>query len=122
MDAVEKIYARLPALKCKGLCSECCGPIMFSAKEADRMARKGVQAPGFDEAMTCTALRGTRCAIYANRPYICRLWGAIKSMACPHGCQPARWVSEAESAAHLRALGPLRASDQDLLSRIKSEL
>ncbi len=115
MDAVEKIYAQLPVIQCRGLCSESCGPIVFSKAEADRMARKSIKPPAFDETGTCTALRADRCSIYKNRPYVCRLWGVIKSMACPHGCRPAEYVTKEASDAHLAALGPLRAGDLEIL-------
>jgi Fe-S-cluster containining protein len=38
-----------------------------------------------------------KCTVYSVRPYICRLWGATKELACPQGCQPERWLTIAES-------------------------
>jgi len=32
---------------------------------------------------------------------ICRLWGLTKSMACPFGCVPERWLTEDEAHALL---------------------
>lgn len=119
MDAVEKVYTRLPTLRCRGLCAHSCGPIVFSQKEADRMARKGVPEPGFDATGTCTALKNDRCSIYKNRPLICRFWGMVKAMTCPHGCVPSRFVTPEEENAYMRALGPLRPGDHDILEAFR---
>ena len=37
------------------------------------------------------------CSVYAYRPLICRLWGTVKRMQCPHGCEPERWLSDEEA-------------------------
>ena len=36
----------------------------------------------------CPALVDGACTVYEIRPTICRLWGATRSMPCPHGCTP----------------------------------
>ena len=41
------------------------------------------------------------CSVHAIRPMICRLWGLTKSMACPFGCVPERWLTEDEAHALL---------------------
>jgi hypothetical protein len=61
--------------------------------------------------MTCTALKGGRCSIYANRPYICRIWGAHEKMRCPFGCKPSRMVTEKESRDIIKALGPVAVEE-----------
>src|SRR2546429_6087610 len=33
-------------------------------------------------------LRNGRCTVYEVRPMICRLWGMVEGMQCPHGCVP----------------------------------
>jgi Fe-S-cluster containining protein len=38
-----------------------------------------------------------RCTVYSVRPFICRLWGTIETLACPEGCQPERWLSRTEA-------------------------
>lgn len=119
MDKIEKIYAKLPTMDCKGLCAESCGPIVFSQAEADRMVKKGITPPGFDDSATCTALRAGRCSIYANRPLVCRLFGASQGMICRHGCKPSRMVSDAEFTQYGQALGPLRPQDYDTLDALR---
>lgn len=57
-----------------------------------------------------------KCRVYSVRPYICRLWGCVKEMRCPQGCEPERWLTRDEAHEILKrleavagpgALGPL---------------
>lgn len=84
------LYAKLPKLDCKGLCAECCGPIAATPHERRRIERragKKLEAP--PPTATCSMLSAVgRCTVYGDRPFICRLWGVVASMKCPHGCVP----------------------------------
>lgn len=44
-----------------------------------------------------TLTSANKCSVYFQRPLICRLWGTVKKMACPHGCQPTTWLSDQEA-------------------------
>lgn len=35
---------------------------------------------------SCPALREGRCTVHEQRPAICRMWGTVDSLPCPHGC------------------------------------
>lgn len=97
-DTLEAIYAALPHLACKGLCQECCGPIMQSLAETRAMEKAiGGKIPRLRDNLTCGLLHKGKCSIYANRPLICRLWGVAREMPCPHGCLPERWVEKPEA-------------------------
>lgn len=94
-DSLERIYRAVPQVECEGLCHESCGPIEMSAEERRRIDARGVRIPTMRElndsiiergTMDCPALDEGRCSVYADRPLICRLWGAVESMPCPHGC------------------------------------
>lgn len=97
------VYARLPALQCRQLCQAACGPIVMSGAEWDRVVEAvGVEPRPTDEQaerLRCPMLdeRSGRCTIYNARPLICRLFGMVEAMRCPHGCTPARWLSDAEA-------------------------
>jgi Fe-S-cluster containining protein len=65
----------------------------------------GVAAVERGEEYYCPALRDGRCSVYADRPTICRLWGATKSMPCPHGCTPQNALSQQESFELLALAG-----------------
>lgn len=94
-DSLERIYRSVPQVECKGLCHDTCGPIEVTSTERARIAARGVVIPPADSALvnlldnpgyTCPALVDKRCSVYEDRPLICRFWGAVQSLPCPHGC------------------------------------
>lgn len=108
-EKLAKIYERVPSFECKGLCQESCGPIGMSQAEAQVIrervgARVKIEGDGpqvflmrFPK-LTCPLLNPDgKCSVYANRPAICRIWGAVREMACPHGCRPKKWMTKVES-------------------------
>jgi len=46
---------------------------------------------------------GGGCAIYDNRPFLCRLFGTIPSMPCPHGAGPEKMLSVADERDLMRS-------------------
>lgn len=105
---VEQIYARIPKIACQRKCQECCGPIKCHGVEWERMrAASLVPLDVIGPNLTCPALHHGACAIYAVRPLICRLWGVVRKMACPWGCQPERWLTDSEAAALLAEMDKL---------------
>ncbi len=80
IDRLYQIYAKVPKIACQGLCVESCGPIRMSKLEWQRLGEP-------QAAMTCTLLVDGRCSKYADRPLICRLFGVVPEMPCPHGCE-----------------------------------
>ena len=92
---LKALYARLPEVACKGLCADSCGPIDMSPLERQQLRLQGVRIPLPQEALrqlrqvgdySCPALREGRCTVHEQRPAICRMWGTVVSLACPHGC------------------------------------
>ena len=115
---LELIYARIPKLSCQRLCQECCGPIRMSQVEYIRIFNKP-PAPGEYFLGKATAInlvtnscpklgRDGSCRVYEIRPLICRLWGVVKAMACPFGCEPERWLSDKESRRLIDEIEALR--------------
>lgn len=82
------------------------------------MIRRGITPPEFTKDMTCDKLKKGRCSIYENRPYVCRAFGATKTMRCPFGCVPERWIPEELERRHFAELGPL--AQQGLLDAIEA--
>ena len=79
---------------------------MMSKAEWDRMKQDVGERKGVS--LTCPYLnKWGLCDAYAVRPAICRLWGVVKKMACPWGCQPERWLTDAETYAILQRLDSL---------------
>lgn len=107
--AIEKLYARLPKIACKQFCHDYCGAVAMTEIEAKRIEKKVhrrlpvLLGPG----LSCSLLSGTRCTVYALRPLICRLWGVVETMRCPHGCQPSRMLTKEEGFRFLEEIGKI---------------
>jgi hypothetical protein len=92
---LEELYAELPALECKGLCAESCGPISMSRVEWQRVCRaRGAELKA--SSLMCPLLEHECCSVYEVRPMLCRLWGLVESMKCPWGCVPERYLTDVE--------------------------
>lgn len=119
--SLDQIYASLPKIACKGLCSESCGPIDFTKEERERMEATFGRAIGkVDRNLSCPALACGQCMVYESRPLICRLWGLTPAMPCPFGCVPERVVPEEESLRLLAEVGMLSAADSETTSPISA--
>lgn len=91
-------WEQIPAVSCRGLCADACGPIYASGREKQRLREGWVRlvprAQALRELQTtgsyrCPALtQDDRCSVYADRPTVCRLGGAQRAMPCPYGCAP----------------------------------
>lgn len=92
-DTLDALYARLPALECRGKCQHSCAASvdMSDVERARILAEASLRMPSRDEAPgACIALTMLgACVVYPVRPMICRLWGVTDAMRCPHGCRPA---------------------------------
>ena len=91
--ALAKIYANLPHLQCKGLCIDQCSVAPCVPAEADHLMERygyiplpvGIEGKG----LICAKLSEEgKCSIYEDRPLICRMYGLVRAMKCPHGCIP----------------------------------
>lgn len=108
---LQELYARIPAVHgCRKDCSGCCGPVPML--EAERAAVKHMIRPHeagtlYDYAitptkpdcMTCAYSTAKGCAIYEDRPLLCRLFGASDEpkMRCPYGARAKRPLNKAET-------------------------
>jgi Fe-S-cluster containining protein len=105
MSKLKKIYAEVPEVNCKGLCHETCGVIptsrienrIISERVGYNFINRQVELIEEKGCLTCPALVDNRCSIYKDRPLICRLYGAVKALRCPHGCTPKAFLPERKS-------------------------
>lgn len=113
LASLEAIYRRIPGIACQRKCQECCGPIPMSEMEYRRsFGQKPVYLPQIQSPIAIDPITGQcpklgrdgNCMVYESRPAICRLYGVTKAMACPHGCVPKRWLSDAEAHSILDAV------------------
>ena len=102
---IDRLYSTLPDIRCQGLCHPACGPIFVSQAELDRV-RRSTRIPLVPtNDLSCPLLsRSRRCTIYSIRPAICRLYGLVRQMRCPHGCVPDRWVRDSEARRIIKDL------------------
>lgn len=107
---LQAAYAAVPDVACIGLCQEACGPVVgLTELERNHIARQhqvvlplsmfhpdALASPLGVRNTQCPALDSKGdCSVYADRPTICRLWGAVEAMACEFGCRPAGgWMSD----------------------------
>jgi len=73
----------IPEFTCKKGCHDCCGPVPFSKEEWSRVPDKRKAT-----SLTCPYVGEKGCDIYEERPLMCRLFGAVEDLKCPHGCAP----------------------------------
>lgn len=115
---LDEQYARIPSmLNCNGQCWHTCRNISATRLENERVAEVGHplarripdaeedkrKRHGEEMPNRCTNLGPFgNCTVYADRPYVCRLWGtadlpALRMRRCPMGCEPERWLSLEEA-------------------------
>jgi hypothetical protein len=100
---LDAVYADIPDVACLGLCQLGCSSVAMTPLEQRRIAeRHGITLPlatappgtpvlhpGQQEADHCPALADDgRCRVYADRPLVCRMYGAAEGLECPFGCKP----------------------------------
>lgn len=118
-EALAAIYAKIPKFICKPGCTDCCGPVPFSKTEWSVIKDKRTAT-----CLDCPYSAGGSCAIYENRPFLCRIFGASEEprLRCPHGCKPVFPLS-IEETKKLTAeyIQILRNDDAELLPTIGSD-
>jgi Fe-S-cluster containining protein len=102
--ALDEMYDRVPVIDCIGVCRHTCTVIEMSQREHQRIAERGVQLAqpahrvDFAEPTPCPALGAFgQCTVHDIRPMVCRIWGVVEDLSCPHGCTPAEYLTHAEA-------------------------
>lgn len=117
-EKIKRLYAKLPKIKCQKKCTQACGPILMSTAEKKIIVKRVGKDPFADIKMpmdeesyvknftclSCPLLKDGECTVYDIRPAVCRLFGLVKKMECPHGCKPDRWVTDKEAHKLLKEL------------------
>lgn len=117
-DTLDAIYAAIPPVAgCRRGCSDCCQAVPMGRIEAERVRHvirpldghralpRDAQASMSSTPAGCNgcAYAGPAgCAIYQDRPFVCRLFAAVEGnpdLACPHGARAERPLSRAEADA-----------------------
>jgi hypothetical protein len=107
LRVLREIYAAIPSPECKGLCADTCTTVpVFPFELLQLEAVTGRKLPtmpagdaigglllGNEIGKPCPMLVLGRCSVYEHRPLICRAYGSVEGLQCPHGCRPAELVS-----------------------------
>lgn len=105
---LNEAYAELPSVECKGLCWNACAAIPVypvELKNLETVAGReltsflGVEFPDGARVLArpdlaCPLLVMKRCSVYGARPLVCRAFGAVQGLPCPHGCRSAEPMSD----------------------------
>ncbi len=131
MSSVREIFERncrnIPVFHCQEGCGECCGVHYWSTMEwkiitaflkehgrKQKFARETLDmCPYLDEEKKCT--------IYEVRPAICRLYGVVREMKCPHR-EPETYLSNDKATSILRACGVLNSKQIYPIIRVAEEV
>ena len=94
-----ELYAKIPAVEGCLRCGDCCGPVPFSKWEWFRLRDKRLAAIKHKRRLRCPYFCRGGCDIYAHRPLMCQLFGAVEDLRCSRGARPKRLLTAAEGAA-----------------------
>jgi len=86
---IKYLRKQIPAFKCKEGCTDCCGMVPFSNWEWAQVKDQRIATK-----VKCPYASKDGCEIYKDRPIICRLFGTVEKLKCPHGCRPDRRLSK----------------------------
>jgi Fe-S-cluster containining protein len=53
------------------------------------------------------AMPGKGCRVYEERPLMCRLYGTVEDLRCPHGYQPKQLLTSREARGIIRTYANL---------------
>lgn len=113
---LRKIWEKIPSVGCKGLCWRSCQNVPIWPAEAYYLIEKRQAAmvfaphgyphpdpnhtlPTLGDGKLCAFLTPEkRCSIYADRPFICRIFGhpVNRFMVCSYGCRSKTPIGERE--------------------------
>ncbi len=89
------LYEQIPRFECIEGCTDCCGPVPWSDHE---LRAAGLErAPTEREDQVCEFSVKGGCAVYHARPLMCRLYGAVDDLRCPHGRGPLQLLSSEQA-------------------------
>lgn len=110
LRVLREVWTAMPSIECKGLCWQSCStvpvfPIELELLEKHAGRELKVTALGYASGRVvglgelmepCPFLVLQRCTAHEVRPVICRAYGVVEGLRCPHGCEPKKLLSNDE--------------------------
>lgn len=120
---LSELRSKIPEFQCIPGCHDCCGMVPFAPVEWNGIKDKRKFSLG---SLSCPYECQKGCAIYNDRPIVCRLFGAIigGKMICPHGFLPESPLSEYEADQIMSLYMSLfegKIQSTDILRRLENE-
>jgi Fe-S-cluster containining protein len=97
---LRQLYAKIPSFLCIEGCTDCCGPVPWTDVELAEIGRSAPPPERSDK--RCPFSLSGRCDIHDRRPLMCRLYGAVEDLRCPHGRGPLQLLTVEEGHAIVR--------------------
>ena len=118
-DKVKKAWDIIPVVDCQKKCQDNCTQIRCSVSELhlikkfceanglkyiningenDHVMKKSLKQTMTYDDIVCKYLKDGTCSIHEVRPAICRFYGAVDDLPCPHGCKVVGSVMKANDA------------------------
>lgn len=93
------LYKQIPAFECSKGCSDCCGIVPYSPSEFSRLPQHLRTWPLVDvKTHRCVFSSRAGCRIYAQRPFMCRIFGPVAGPSLLH-CEKGLVLGEQLSAS-----------------------
>ncbi len=111
---IKRLRKQIPTFECIPGCTDCCGPVHAAPWEESQIEKHtGKEAKfrrllneiaaskssfGPNVCLRCPYSLNGNCGIYNDRPIICRLFGTIPEVLCPHGRRPKVLLTKEQGA------------------------
>lgn len=114
MKRIEMLKIMDEKVECKKGCGDCCGIVPFATEEFEAIPQELKKGVTFDKVgphymprpfvkLNCPFLKSDdsgnkRCGIYEYRPLMCKAFGRLENLTCPHGANTKKLIK----AKHFR--------------------
>jgi len=78
-----------------------------TGRKLPTMSGGEVMLLGSEIGKPCPLLVMGRCSVYDHRPLICRTFGSVEGLRCPHGCLPDALVTDEDQFRNFERIAEL---------------
>ncbi len=102
-----ELYRDIPRSRCKDGCFACCTFVIQATPEEQKAMGGYEYRDG-----ACCHLIDRKCAVYENRPLVCRIYGTSEILRC-EDCVPERFLSEEETRALIHTYVTIKNEEEN---------